>query len=164
MALTPTDTVLAWLAAVNVGDAETAIERTAPDVAIIGPRGTGRGRDVLQAWLTHAGAAFATRAVYAGGDAVVVAQRGVWRDPASGAARGEVEVATRFRVADGRVAELQRYEELGAALGDAGLSAADFSPHPPDVPAAYRTVAADEAAQLSDGVHSSSPATSQLCR
>lgn len=136
MARTPIDTVLAWLAAVNVGDAQAAIERTASDVAIIGPRGTGRGSEVLQAWLTHAGAVFATRAVYAGGDAVVVAQRGVWRDPASGATRGEAEVATRFRVADGLVAELQRYEELGAALRDAGLSAADVTPHTPDVPGA----------------------------
>ena len=136
MTLTPSDIVLAWLAAVNAGDADAALERTAPDVVIVGPRGNGRGRDVLRAWLGHAGATFATRAVYASGHAVVVAQRGVWRDPAGGEALGEAEVATRFRVADGRVAELQRYDELGTALRDAGLSADDVSPHASDAPAA----------------------------
>jgi len=136
VASSPTDTVLAWLDAVNAGATEAALERTAPDVAIVGPRGIGRGREVLRAWLGHAGATFATRAVYAGGDAAVVAQRGVWRDAASGAVRGEADVATRFRVAGGQVAEIQRYDDLAAALRDAGLTPADARPHPPGEPAA----------------------------
>lgn len=136
MGSTVTDTVLAWLDAVNAGDTEAALDRTAPDVAIVGPRGTGRGREVLRAWLGHAGATFATRAVYAGGEAVVVAQRGVWRDAVSGAVRGEADVATRFRVVDGQVAEMQRYDDLAAALRDAGLTAAAARPYPPGEPAA----------------------------
>jgi ketosteroid isomerase-like protein len=120
--------VHAWLAAVNAGDADAALARTAPDVAIVGPRGTARGRAVLRAWLSHAGATFATRAVYARGDAVVVAQRGTWRDPATGATRGAADVATRFRVTNGQVAELQRYDELAAALREAGLTPADGIP------------------------------------
>jgi hypothetical protein len=136
VASTPTDAVLAWLDAVNAGDTDAALERTAPDVAIVGPRGTGRGREVLRIWLGHAGATFATRAVYAGGDATVVAQRGVWRDVASGVVRGEVDVATRFRVAGGQVAEIQRYDDLAAALRDAGLTPADVRPHPPGEPSA----------------------------
>jgi hypothetical protein len=133
---TPSETVLAWLDAVNAGDTEAALARTAPDVAIVGPRGTGRGREVLRAWLGHAGATFETRAIYAGGDTAVVAQRGVWRDVAGGGVRGEAEVATRFRVAGGQVAEIQRYDELAAALRDAGLTPADVSSLPPGDPAA----------------------------
>ena len=136
MASPPTDTVLAWLEAVNASDTAAALERTAPDVAIVGPRGTGRGQDVLRAWLAHAGVTFETRAVYASGEAVVVAQRGVWRDAASGAVRGQAEVATRFRVANGQVAEIQRYDDLDVALRDAGLTHADERPHPPGEPAA----------------------------
>ena len=125
MSATPTHVVLAWLDAVNAGDTDAALARTAPDVAIVGPRGTGRGRDVLRAWLGHAGATFATRAIYAGNDMVVIAQRGVWRDGTSGAIIGEAEVATRFRVTGDQVAELQRYDDLAAALRDAGLTVAD---------------------------------------
>ena len=36
--------------------------------------------------------------------------------------------ATRFRVADGRVAEMERYDEVGAALQAAGLTEADRHP------------------------------------
>ena len=122
----PTNIILAWLDAVNAADIETALELTTPDVAIIGPRGTGRGREVLATWLGHAGASFVTQAIYAGGDAVVVAQRGIWRDAASGAVRGEADVATRFRVVAGQVSEIQRYDEVAGALRDAGLSSSDI--------------------------------------
>ena len=90
MASTPTDAVLAWLDAVNVGDHD------------------------------------ATRAVYADRDAVVVAQRGVWRDAEGGGVRGQADIATRFRVTGGHVAEIQRYDDLAAALRDVGLTAAAF--------------------------------------
>jgi len=121
-----TDTILAWLDAVNVGDIETALELTTPDVAIVGPRGAGRGREVLGTWLGHAGASFVTQAIYEAGDAVVVAQRGIWHDVASGAVRGEADVATRFRVVAGQVSEIQRYDEVAGALRDAGLSSSDI--------------------------------------
>ncbi|HSU16912.1 nuclear transport factor 2 family protein [Longimicrobium sp.] len=119
------DTVHAWITAVNAGDADAAVVVTSPDVAIVGPRGTARGHAVLRAWLAHAGATFATRAVYVHGDCVVVAQHGVWRDAETGAVKGEADVATRFRVEAGRVAEMERYGDLPAALAAAGLSEAD---------------------------------------
>lgn len=124
-------TVHAWLAAVNAGDADAALALTSPDVTLIGPRGTARGHQVLRAWLAHAGATFATRATFARSDAVVVAQHGVWRDE-TGAVEGEAEVATRFRVADGNVAELERYDVLANALRAAGLSQGDAMPEPVD--------------------------------
>jgi hypothetical protein len=81
----------------------------------------------VRAWLTGAGAAFSTRRSFARG-ADVVAQHAVWREAASGAIVGEAEVATRFRVRDGRVAELERFERLEDALRTAGLTAADALP------------------------------------
>jgi ketosteroid isomerase-like protein len=125
----PVRLVHEWLAAVNAGDVEGVLARTTPDVAIVGPRGAARGHDVLRAWMGHSGATFQTREAYAAGDAVVVAQHGVWRDPQSGAVRGEAEVATRFVVADGQVAEMQRYDDgLSSALRAAGLTRADRQP------------------------------------
>ena len=122
MASTPTDTVLPWIDAVNAGDIERALELATPDVALVGPRGTSRGREVLRTWLSHAGATFVTRAIHAGDESVVVAQRGIWRDTATGAIVGESDVATRFRVAGGLIAEIQRYEDLAGALRDAKLA------------------------------------------
>jgi ketosteroid isomerase-like protein len=120
-----------WLAAVNAGDVEGALALTAPDVVIVGPRGEARGHEVLRAWMGHAGATFQTRETYAAGDAVVVAQHGIWRDMEIGGIRGEADVATRFRVADGRVVEMERYDEVAAALQAAGLTEADSRPSGP---------------------------------
>jgi ketosteroid isomerase-like protein len=117
-----------WLAAVNAADVEGALALTAADVAIIGPRGAARGHPVLRAWMGHAGATFQTRETFSAGDAVVVAQHGVWRDGDTGEVRGEAGVATRFRVVEGRVAEMERYDQLSAALQAAGLTEADRRP------------------------------------
>ncbi len=117
-----------WLAAVNAGDVEAALALTAPDVTIIGPRGAAHGHEVLRAWMGHAGATFETRETFAAGDVVVVAQHGVWRDAETGEIRGEAGVATRFRVVDGQVAEMERYDPLLAALRVAGLTEADRHP------------------------------------
>lgn len=119
------DTVRAWLDAANAGDADAAVAVTWPDVVIAGPRGATGGHAVLRDWIAYAGATFATRAVYASGDTVVVAQRGLWRDAATGEVKGEMDVATRFRVAGGRVAEVERYGDLAAALAAGGLSMDD---------------------------------------
>lgn len=129
MSADPVRIVHEWLAAVNVGDVEGVLARTAPDVTLVGPRGVARGHQVLRAWLGHAGATFDTRETYAGGNVVVVAQHGVWHDAETGAVRGEADVATRFVVTDGRVTEMQRYDDgLGAALRAAGLTEADRRP------------------------------------
>lgn len=125
MTLRAIETVHAWLAAVNAGDADTALALTSPEVTIVGPRGTARGHQVLRAWLAHAGATFSSRATFARADAVVVAQHGVWRSAETGDVVGEAEVATRFRVEDGHVAELERYDDLDAALAAAGVNPAD---------------------------------------
>lgn len=124
----PLRTVNDWLAAVNAGDVEGALALTAPDVLIVGPRGAARGHEVLRAWMGHAGATFQTREIFAAGNAVVVAQHGVWRDGETGVIRGEADVATRFRVADGRVAEMERYDALSNALQAAALTDSDRQP------------------------------------
>lgn len=129
MSADPVRVVHEWLAAVNAGDVERVLALTAADVTLVGPRGVARGHHVLRAWMGHAGATFHTRRTYAARGVVVAAQHGVWRDAETGAVRGEAEVATRFVVADGRVAEVQRYDDgLSSALGAAGLTQADRQP------------------------------------
>lgn len=121
----PLRTVQDWLAAVNAGDVQGVLALTAPDVVIVGPRGTAHGHPVLRAWLAHAGATFHPRETFAAGDAVVVTQHGVWRDVETGEVLGEADVATRFRIDGGRVAQMERYDDLHAALHAAGLTDAD---------------------------------------
>ncbi|HTV23583.1 MAG TPA: nuclear transport factor 2 family protein [Polyangiaceae bacterium] len=120
----PLDVVHAWLAASNAADAERLIALTAPDVEIIGPRGTERGRDVLRAWLERAAAQFQTERVFSSHERVVVEQLGIWRAP-DGQVRGQARVASRFVVQGGRVKLVQRYDSLDEALAHAAISASE---------------------------------------
>lgn len=117
--------VLAWQEAANAQDTARLLALSAPEIAIVGPRGVAQGHDTLRAWLERAGAQFLTRRLFARDGAVVAAQRGVWRDPVSGSIVGDREVATAFDVADGLVTRLARHERLELALDAAGLALGD---------------------------------------
>ena len=117
----PVDVVHAWLAASNAGDADQLIALTAPDVEIIGPRGAERGRDVLRAWMVRGAAQFRTERAFSAGERVVVEQLGIGRTP-DGQVRGQARVSSRFVVRAGRVALVQRYDNLDEALAQAEIS------------------------------------------
>jgi hypothetical protein len=115
----------AWQDAVNERDIDRLLELSDPEIEVVGPRGSGYGHQLLRDWLGRAGLSLTTQRVFARGDAVVMAQRGVWRSIETGDVTGEADVASRFRVDRGRVAVFGRYDDLDAALGAAGLSHAD---------------------------------------
>jgi hypothetical protein len=117
--------VQAWLDAANQRESERLIDLSAADIAIVGPRGTGYGHQLLREWIERAGLELTTERVFVRGGAVVVAQRGVWRSLETGEVRGEQQVASRFVVKDGRVALIARYDSLDEALAAAGVGEGD---------------------------------------
>ena len=119
--------VEAWLDAVDRADAGVAMALCAPDVEVVGPRGTVRGREVLGPWMARAGFTARPLRWFCGADgAVVVEQDATWVDPATGAERGRAVVAARFLVVDGVIARFQRHDDgLPTALAAAGLRESD---------------------------------------
>jgi ketosteroid isomerase-like protein len=127
--------VQAWLAAVDRADAGAAAALSAPDLEVVGPRGSVRGREVLGPWMARAGFTARPLRWFCGADgAVVVEQDAVWTDPDTGAERGHAVVASRFTVDGGLdggldggvVTRYQRHDDgLPAALAAAGLTGAD---------------------------------------
>ncbi len=117
--------VEAWHEALNRRDLERVIEISAAEIEIVGPRGVARGHDVLRQWLEHTRVSLEPRRWFARGGEVVVAQHGVWRSAETGDIDGEADVASRFRVEDGRVAHYARYDTIEEALAAAGLTDAD---------------------------------------
>ncbi len=117
----PLDVVTAWLEACNAAQVERAVALSAPEVELVGPRGSHRGSEVLRGWLARAGARFETRRVVTDGEQVIVEQHGVWHT-AEGHVQGEADVATRFVVRHGRVQLIERHDTLAAALSAAGIS------------------------------------------
>lgn len=86
-----------------------------PDIEIVGPRGSGFGLDLLRQWLQHARVHLHLRRTFSNGDTVVVQQQAIWHAPETGEEIGRAEVASIFRVRDGRVSYYQRCDEVTTA-------------------------------------------------
>lgn len=117
--------VQAWQDAANRQDVDQLVALSDANIELIGPRGSAYGHQILRDWLSRAGLQLETRRVFERGDVVVVAQHAVWRSVDTGKAMGEADIASRFRVENGRVVQFARYDNLNEALAEAGLVDAD---------------------------------------
>jgi hypothetical protein len=110
---------------VNAGDGAAAGALCTDDVQVGGPRGTGRGRDLLVGWVGHAGVRLEARRWFCGSGGAVVEQDARWVDGATGEPTAPVRVATAFAVDGGRISGVLRHTELADALAVLGLTSAD---------------------------------------
>ena len=123
----PLAIVQSWQDAANARDVDRLLDLSNPDIEMIGPRGSGPGHQMLRDWIGRAGLRLETRRVFVRGDAVVLAQHGVWRSVETGEVTGEADLASRFRVHGQCVVQFARHDSLDAALADAGLDYSDES-------------------------------------
>lgn len=121
----PRAVVAAWQEAVNERDEARLLALSAPDVEIVGPRGSAHGHAMLREWLHHAGLSLYPLRCFARGERVVVAQHGVWRAADTGEIVAESELGSHFHVQGGRVVRLARFANVEEALAEAGLGMAD---------------------------------------
>ncbi|HEX7666483.1 MAG TPA: hypothetical protein VF407_18280 [Polyangiaceae bacterium] len=120
MALGDLEIVDRWLDAVNGGNRNALLEVTGDDVEIVGPKGSGHGKNLLADWLLRAGFhAHALRWFCGANGRVVVEQDATW------ATAGHARVASAFEVKNARVVRFQRFDKVEAALAAWGLRLAD---------------------------------------
>jgi hypothetical protein len=120
MTLLPLAVVESWQSAVNTRDLDQLTALSAHDVEIVGPRGSGRGHDLLLHWVSRAGfSAEALRWFCGRNGVVVVEQVGRWRLPDT---QSEHIVASAFTVRAGRVVRFERFDALPEALAAAELT------------------------------------------
>jgi ketosteroid isomerase-like protein len=110
MTADPIQVVREWHAALNAGDIERLVSLSTADIEVGGPRGSGRGSQLLREWFERAGVRIEPLQIIEHGDALVVEQSATWPG-------GEPQrVASLFAVRDGRVARVIRYAGLEEAL------------------------------------------------
>lgn len=119
------EVVQAWIKAVNRRDEAEVIRLSDPNIEIVGPRGSGYGHPLLREWLNRAHISLETLRTFARDDRAVVFQHGVWRSLETGEVIGEAEMASQFRVKEGRIAQYARYDHLDEALTAARLNDGD---------------------------------------
>ena len=121
MSTPETATVIAWHEAVNAGDIDRLLALSSDDVEVGGPRGTGRGAQLLREWITRAGIQLEPDRMVQRGDTVVVEERARWRSTEDGQLTEPQLVASAFVVRNGRVTSVVRYPDMAAALKATGL-------------------------------------------
>lgn len=110
------ETVTQWHEAVNAGDIEGAVACTHPEVEVGGPRGTGRGHDLMRGWLTRSGIRLEPQHEIAeeppGSGRVVVEELARWTadNTPFPAPTEPTPTWVVFRVEDGCVVSVARYE------------------------------------------------------
>ncbi len=118
--------VEAWHRAVNDGDSERLLTLASPDIEMVGPRSTSRGREVLADWLSRAGLSYVPVRWFSDGvERVVVEERVTWRDVGTGELVDEKLVASRFLASEGVIICYARHDDVRSALDAAGLGASD---------------------------------------
>jgi hypothetical protein len=134
MQLFPLEVVESWHSAVTACDVEQLCALSSRDVEVVGPRGIGRGHDVLRQWFRRGGLTAEPLRYFVGSRGqVVVEQRGRWFSPEAVTVEdsgrwfipdttSERIVATAFSVVAGRVVRYQRFDKLGDALTAAALT------------------------------------------
>ena len=121
------ETVRAWHAAVNRGDADAVVALSHDDIEVGGPRGSARCSALLRDWLARAGIQLEPRRWFASPTELVVEQIATWRSP-DGAVTDPQTIATSFSVEGGLVTRTVRYDSLMEALAAAGLTLRDEVP------------------------------------
>jgi len=114
-------TVTAWHEALNSGDVERLVELSHPDVQVGGPRGTGRGAQLLREWVDRANIHLEPGRTFQKADTMVVEQQAEWPSAQAGESGGGQRVASVFVVRDGMVASVVRYPGVAEALRAADL-------------------------------------------
>lgn len=107
--------VWAWHAALNAGDVERLLSLSTDNVEVGGPRGVGRGADQLRDWVGRANIQLEPRESQVVNGAVVVEEVAQWRTP-DGKLTEPQTVASAFRVVDGKVDSVIRYDGVPSAL------------------------------------------------
>lgn len=112
--------VRAWHQALNEGDVERLLALSHDDIEVGGPRGSGRGAQLLRQWFGRAGIRLTAQRMFHRGTTVVVEQRAGWRS-----SENDEVVASVFVVQDKRVASVIRHPDLASALETADLDEGD---------------------------------------
>jgi ketosteroid isomerase-like protein len=119
------DVVTAWHDALNDGDVERLLSLVTEDLEVGGPRGPGNGANLLREWVDRANIQLILARTFHRGETVVVEERASWRSPDTGQYGEPTTVATVFKVHDGRILSVLRFDDLTAALDAAGLTDGD---------------------------------------
>ncbi len=112
--------VEAWHEALNAGDVDRLVALSHPDVEVGGPRGTGRGAQLLREWVDRANIRLDPRRIFHQADTIIVEQEAEWSSADTEQVVGS-QVVSSFVARDDQIVRVVRYSDLAEALRAANL-------------------------------------------
>ena len=113
--------VQAWHDAVNGGEVDRLAELLDDDVEFGGPRGSGRGASIVLDWARNSGIHLEPIRWFQRGEDIVVEELATWHLPETGEMAPPGDVSTHFKIRNGVIRRVVRYDSLPEALTAAGL-------------------------------------------
>ncbi len=130
MTTTDIEIVQAFHARLNRRDVDGALALVADEIRVGGPRGTGVGKHLVAEWIARANVTMRPQRWFQRGRTVIVEQRAIWHGPDGEDETGSQTVATVFTLAEGGIASIARYGNIGEAVTSAGMDKTDEIPAP----------------------------------
>ena len=131
MTLTEIEIVQAFHDRLNACDVDGLLALASDEIRVGGPRGTGTGKHLVAEWVARANVTMHPQRWFHRGRTVIVEQRAVWRGPdGTEDETGSQTVATVFELADGGIASIARYGNIGEAVTSADMDETDEIPAP----------------------------------
>ena len=130
MTMTDIEIVRAFHDRLNARDVDGLLALAADEIRVGGPRGAGTGKQLLAEWVARANVTMHPQRWFHRGRTVIVEQRAVWHGPDGGDETGSQTVATVFALADGGIASIARYGNIGEAVTGADMDESDEIPAP----------------------------------
>ncbi len=104
----------------STGHVAAACALSDEDIEVGGPRGSGRGHQIVRDWVARTGIALERLRIFHGGSVAVLEQRATWK--LGDAGESTKVIGTVFKVSGERVVSVVRYNSLEEALAAAGLT------------------------------------------
>ncbi len=131
MTTTDIEIVQAFHDRLNARDVDAVLALAANEIRVGGPRGTGVGKHLVAEWVARANVTMHPQRWFQRERTVIGEQRAVWHglDGTEDGTGGQT-VATVFELADGGIASIARYGNIGEAVTSADLDETDEIPAP----------------------------------
>jgi hypothetical protein len=119
----PLHVALDWQGAATTSNVQSVLALSDPNIEVGGPRGSAHGHQAVRDWMGRTGITLEPRRVFARDAIVVIEQEATWN--LAGASASTKVIGTVFRVPNGVVTSVVRYDSPDDALAAAGLTGED---------------------------------------
>jgi hypothetical protein len=114
--------VLLWHEALNMKHKRGLAELVTKNVKMSGPKGDVEGVNIMLEWMDRANITLEPKRYFQSGEIIIVEELAVWQEGGTEKEINSAKAASVFVLDDGRIASIQRFDNLNKAFEATGLN------------------------------------------